>query len=352
MRRGPSCRGVSVWIVCGVAALACFSGCRPQMPQETMFSGEAQGTTYAIKIVAQVNDGQKRAIETVIRERLDAIDREMSLYRDDSELAAFNRQHTTTPFSVSANLIELFQAARDISEATSGAFDVTVAPLVRAWGFGPESRAAPRVPTDDEISPLIERVGYTKIDIDAKAHTLRKIQPDIACDLNGIAQGFTVDKLAEDLEAMGYIDYCVEVGGEIRAHGHNARGMPWQAGIELPDKSGRALQRVVSLNNMSLTTAGDYRNWAIENGTRVSHIIDPRTGHPVAHRLASVSVIHSQCTVADGYDTALMVLGPEEGYRLAVSKGLAALFTLRNPDGTFDTKTTPAFEAIASRSGN
>jgi thiamine biosynthesis lipoprotein len=312
----------------------------------TLFAGETQGTTYSIKVAARLSTEQRHAVETAIRKRLDEIDRTFSLYREDSELARFNRQQTTDPVPLSPMLLEVFKIAQRISEETDGAYDCTVGPLVAAWGFGPAPRVGRQTPADTEIAGLLPKVGYRKIVLDAPAQTARKTAPDLSCDLNGIAQGYSVDRLAEDIAALGYSNYLVEIGGEIRAHGVVADGRCWRTGIENPMDGAKTYQRIIELNDMSLTTAGDYRNFMDKDGLRLSHIIDPRTGRPVDHNLAAVSVLHAQCVMADGYDTALMVLGPEKGYEFAVRKGLAVVFTAHDPKQGFATKTTPAFDAM------
>ena len=320
--------------------LAC--GCRPA-PQQCVFAGETQGTTYTVKVVAQsVSRGQESAIRQAIGDRLARIDETMSTYRPDSEISRFNRFEEATPFQVSPELIEVFSLAIEVSEASQGAFDITVAPLVEAWGFGPDKKSR-RAPTDEELATLRARVGYEKIAVDPARATLRKILPGVHCNLNAIAQGYTADKLAADLDRLGCSSYMVEVGGEIKAKGRNARGAPWRIGIEKPIATARAIQRVISLDNRALSTSGDYRNYYEKDGVRVSHTIDPKTGRPITHALASVSVIHDSCALADAYATALMVLGPDKGYDLAVKLNLPALFIVHQGGDAFSEKPTPSF---------
>jgi thiamine biosynthesis lipoprotein len=331
-----------------MAGLACRPGPRTV---EAVFTGETQGTTYAINVVAEwMSPEQKSAVQLAINARLDDIDRTMSTYRADSDLSRFNALADTTPFKASPELVEVFQTAEEVSAACAGAFDVTVGPLVDAWGFGPDktTRAAPF--TDEAPAALRARVGYQKVVIDADASTLRKTQPDVRCTLNAIAQGYTCDKLGADLERLGCTDYLVEVGGEIKARGRNARGVPWQIGIEKPTAAGRAVDRVVSLENQTLATSGNYRNYYEKDGVRMTHIIDPATGRPIAHTLASVSVIHgASCAHADAYATALMVLGPDKGYELALKQGLAALFIVHEAGDAFSEKATPRFLEMISQ---
>jgi thiamine biosynthesis lipoprotein len=314
--------------------------------QDMPFTGETQGTTYAIKIASPpLDDARKRLIDETIHQRLESIDRVLSNYRPDSELEAFNRQQTTDPIPASPEFVEVVQLARTVSDASNGAFDVTVVPLVAVWGFGPV-KPENVAPTDAELSQLLQKIGYRKIEVNADAKTIRKTQPDVTCDLNGIAQGYTVDKLGDDLRALGYADFVVEVGGEVIARGRNSRGIPWQVAIEKPVANARELQEVIPLENRAISTSGDYRDYLVKDGVRISHTIDPQTGRPIAHALASVSVLHEQCALADAWATALMVLGPDKGYDLAVAKGLAALFIIHDPEQGFDARSTPAFEKI------
>ncbi len=229
-------------------------------PREEVFSGDTQGSTYSIKVVmSKFEKGRRVVVEKAIADRLDKIDREMSLYRDDSELVRFNRLRGVEPVVVSAGLIEVFQLSRLVSEASGGAFDVTVAPLVAAWDFGPAATGAAAAPSDTALAEMLSRVGYDKVEVDAVRGTLRKTVAGVACDLNAIAQGYTVDKLAEGLIGLGYRDFVVEVGGEVRAMGRNASGVPWQVAIEKPVFEGREIEQVIPLDNMALSTSGDYR---------------------------------------------------------------------------------------------
>lgn len=318
--------------------------------QDHVFAGEAQGTTYSIKVSTMPLSGEARSlIQQTITGRLSAIDLAMSTYRPDSEISRFNQWRATTPFRVSPELVRLFTLAREVSEASGGAFDVTVAPLVNAWGFGPGGRTG-RTPGEGELDALRPFVGYAKVEIDVVASTLRKTDPGIICDLNAIAQGFTVDAVAADLEALGYDRYMVEVGGEVKARGTNARGNPWRVGIERPSDSDRGITLVVEPDGHGLATSGDYHNYYEIGGLRISHHIDPRSGRPITNTLASVSVIHPQCGLADAYATALTVLGPEAGMQLAKEKNLAVFMVVHTgPDaGSFTEKRNSSFERFVS----
>jgi thiamine biosynthesis lipoprotein len=170
----------------------------------------------------------------------------------------------------------------------------------------------------------------------------------VQCDLSSIVPGYAADRLSRELTDRGFTDFLVDVGGEVLARGRNKAGAPWQVAIERPQLHGDAIQRLVPISNLAITTAGDYRKYREVDGQRVAHILDPRTGRPLTHRLASVTVIDELAVRADAFDTALMVLGTDEGLALATKLNLAALFIERAGDG-FSERATPRFDAIAGR---
>ena len=310
-----------------------------------VFDGATMGTTYAVRVVTA--DPWPRAerdrVGAEIQAVLDRVESTMSHYEPSSELSRFNRARTTRPFPVSVDTFEVFREARRLGELTGGALDVTVGPLVDAWGFGPVEPE--RLPPDgDLLSRLREHVGYARIDLDAAALTLRKTDAAVEGDLSAVAKGYGVDRVAGVLREAGLRRFLVEVGGEIVAAGVNQRHRPWRIGIESPAAGG--IQQVVPLRDRAMATSGDYRNRREVDGRWISHTIDPRTGRPVEHRLASVSVVADRCVTADGLATALEVLGPEDGHALAVEQGWAALFLIRDDDGAIHERATPAFSAL------
>lgn len=327
--------------------LLCLQACTPPT-LEHAFSGDSMGTSYHVKVIASLEGEQQEAARGAIQAALDAVESKMSTYRPDSELSRFNQHSSTEPFQVSPETLEVFRIAQEVSRQSGGAFDVTVGPLVNAYGFGPEKREAP--PSDEEVAKLRQRVGYRQLTLDANAGTLSKARPDIYCDLSAVAKGYGVDAAAKALEALHLDRYMVEVGGEVRVRGLNAEGKPWQIAVEKPVTDGREIERVVPLINLSMATSGDYRNYYEENGRRISHTMDARTGKPIEHALASVTVLHPECAWADAYATAIDVLGPEEGYYLAVGQELAVLMILRRPDGSFVEKASPAFSQYVAKS--
>lgn len=329
-----------------LSAAACRPGGGGPVAETYTFRGATMGTYYAVKVAAiRLSEERRAEVRAMIEGELEDVNVKMSTWVEDSELSRFNRHTETTPFTVSAATFEVVAAALEVARLTGGAYDVTVGPLVNAWGFGAEGVI--HEPAAEEIRRLVDSIGYSKLELDPGASTLRKLRGDLYCDLSSIAKGYAVDRVAEALMTAGFGDVWVEVGGEVRAAGRNAGGRVWRLGIERPNLEPGALQRIVPLDGAAVATSGDYRNYRERDGARISHIIDPRSGWPVRHRLASVSVVHPRCMIADALSTALMVLGPEEGAELARREDLAVLFLVRDRND-FREIMTPAFEALIS----
>lgn len=325
--------------------LLCAAACGPKGPQEYAIEGRAMGTTYTVKLVADspLEPAETDRLAAVVFDAIDDVNSKMSTYKEDSELSRFNQLKTAEPFPVSAETLKVLVEAKRIGALSDRAYDVTVGPLVNLWGFGPGARA--NNISDQMIHTALASVGWEKIEIDADASTIRKLHPDVYVDLSSIAKGYGSDQVALAIEAAGYFRYLVEIGGEMHALGLNIHGEPWRVAIERPVENERVIERVVPLENLSMATSGDYRNYYDFEGQRISHTIDPRTGRPVRGRVASVSVVDPSCMTADGWATALTALGEEEGFAVAEREHLTALFQLRQDDGTFVQKPTSAFLA-------
>jgi FAD:protein FMN transferase len=303
-------------------------------------TGETMGTSYTVRAVTGKLPTNREHLQAAIDERLEQINDRMSNWRPDSELSRFNRHREDDWFPVSAETAEVVAAGLRIGRETNGAFDVTVGPLVRLWQFGPEPGRQP--PTPEELAAARERVGLDLVEVRDNPPALRKRRPDVEVDLSGIAKGYGVDALARLLDERGFTNYLVEIGGEIRTRGRRPDGTAWRVGIEVPEHHRRAVQRIIELENRSLATSGDYRNYREVDGRRWSHTIDPRTGEPIGHTLASVSVIADTCMESDALATALMVLGPEDAYDWAVGHDLPVLLIVRETNG-FVEHATPVY---------
>jgi thiamine biosynthesis lipoprotein len=309
--------------------------------------GNTMGTTYTVQYrtvrTAALTDLEKQNIAAAIGKRLDEVNNLMSNFRPESEISRFNASRSLEPFPLSPRTREVIALSLKVSDLSGGAFDITVGPIVNAYGFGAANRSSDPL-TTTTLAPLREYVGYRLLQFDSRASTLAKKDPRVYCDLAAVAKGYGVDQVAEVLDGFELEHYLVEIGGEVRAHGQNDEDRPWCIGILKPlDNAGRDLSDSVGLADLSMATSGDYRNFYRENGKRISHTIDPRTGLPIDHNLASVSVVASTCAEADAWATALMVLGPEEGFEFAIARNLPALFLIRDNSGNFLEKTTPDF---------
>jgi thiamine biosynthesis lipoprotein len=282
-------------------------------------------------------------LQAAVDAELELVNELMSRYREGSELDRLNRSRSADETRVSPELLRVLERAAEISEQSSGAFDVTVGPLIALWGFD-DKRGRAQAPEQAAIDAARERVGYVKLELDRRGRTVRKLHPELDIDLSAIAKGYAVDRVALAIERAGHNDYLVEVGGEVRCSGTSHRGTPWRVAIERPVAGRREIFRVVELSGRALATSGDYRNFYEVGGQRYSHTVDPRSGRPVSHRLASVTVIHDECITADALATALTVMGPREGLAFAEERDLPVLFIERGEGSALRAFATAAFE--------
>jgi thiamine biosynthesis lipoprotein len=341
-------------LVAGLGSLALLAACGERgrffaLPSTGhVFHGLTMGSSYTVKIGTRgLADKALAAAESAVAAALADVAGRMSHYDPASEVSRLNRHPVGEPFAVSSATLQVFAAAQAVRSASGGAFDVAVGRAVDEWGFGPSEKPR-RMLSAAELQALQRLQRDGDLMLDARAGTLTRQAPVLA-NLSGIAKGYGVDRAAQALDALGIGDYLIEVGGEIRSQGRNGEGRPWRLAIERPDAMPQRALYIVPLASKSLATSGDYRNFFMHDGRRYSHEIDPATGAPVGHALASVSVVAGDCTDADAWSTALFVLGPEGGLAAALRHGLAAYFVVRQPDGSFAERRTPAFAALGGR---
>ncbi|MDR8522861.1 MULTISPECIES: FAD:protein FMN transferase [Shewanella] len=310
--------------------LAFFISACTKQAEVISLSGNTMGTTYHIKVVPNERMPDAQLLQAEIDLALEQVNDQMSTYRPNSELSKFNQMTRNEKVEVSADTAKVIAEGLALYKTTDGALDITLGPLVNLWGFGPDKRPT-QVPTQQEIDTARLRTGIESIVLEG--NKLSKLNPDIYVDLSSIAKGFGVDKIAALLDKYQPMGYLVEIGGEISLRGTKADGSLWRIAIEKPDNSGNGIQQVISPKNMAMATSGDYRNYYEEDGKRFSHLIDPRTGYPINHRLASVTVLHKESMIADGYATAMMVLGTQASLELANREHLAIMLIEKQDDG-------------------
>jgi len=333
-------------------------------PRLYSFQGEVMGTTYNVSYVASLFSHPQAEVSRAVHAALADVDQRMSTYKPDSELMRFNRSPVGQPFPISADIVELVDEARAISELSGGAYDITVGPLVNLWGFGPEEKPgngstealvnAPefvqwldsqypgQVPDQAAIDQARAKVGYQSLGSNPDDSTLTRDKA-LFVDLSSIAKGYGVDQAADALRGLGIADFMVEVGGEVMVQGVKPNGKPWRLAVIGPEMGKSGVSALVEPIDKALATSGDYLNFFEVDGKRYSHTINPLTGWPEAKRVAEVAVIADTTARADALATMFMVLGDEEGLKLANRLGIAARFAYYTDDG-FATVTSEAFK--------
>lgn len=331
--------------VIAAALAAALTGCLFSEPLES-FGGPTMGSTYTVKYVRPSGAPKPGEMQVEVEAFLKELDGQMSTYRDDSAIERFNQAPAGTCQQMPEPVLKLVRYGKELSQASDGAFDLTLEPLLNLWGFGPKGQGE-RVPSSEALAEARQRVGHQHLRIEGQ-----QLCKDAAVevDFNAIAAGHAVDSIAELLESKGVRSYMVEATGELKAAGSKPDGSPWRIALEEPRDDQRVAQRIIELDGYGVSTSGDYRNYFEENGQRYSHTLDPSSGAPINHRLAAVTVIAPSALHADGLSTVLLVLGPERGYAYAERERIAAFFITREGEG-LSTRSTPAFDALFAAQG-
>jgi len=323
----------------------CFfvlNGCDPASKHRVYaLEGRTMGTTYHITaVVGEPVAITETQLQMEVDKLLEDVNQVMSTYISDSELSLLNKAPVNQPTVVSEALFEVLALSEEISQLSDGAFDVTVGPLVNLWGFGPGVKTD-KAPEASALAEAMARIGYEYLILDDERRQVTK-ERELYIDLSAIAKGYGADELAELFQQHGITNYMIELGGELAVAGNNPEGVLWRIGVEQPTLMHSGSLQGISVPHGGIATSGDYRNYYEVDGVRYSHTIDPETGKPVTHKLASVTVVSESAAKADGLATALNVLGPEKGYALSIENGIAAYFVIRQGEG-FVTKASPEF---------
>ncbi|TWV96807.1 FAD:protein FMN transferase [Chitinophaga pinensis] len=312
--------------------------CVPASAQQLQeLSGPAQGTYFIVKYLSDDTAGLRPQIDSIFN----VIDNSLSLYKPGSLINRFNEQ---TSVEMDEHMANVVHRSIEISKATKGAFDITVKPLVDAWGFGVHRPAVRTVPSADTLKRILNYIGYKYLKVHGR--TLTKAKKEVQIDCNGIAQGYTTDVIARFLQQKGITNYLVDVGGELAANGKNQRGKIWTVGIETPSAQVQdaPAQALLELDNRAITTSGNYRRFFEQGGTHFAHSIDPVTGEALHSNIIAVTVMAKDAITADGFDNALILMGVDKGLEF-VSKhpayGLEAYFIYKDETG----KISVAFSA-------
>ncbi|MCW8277153.1 FAD:protein FMN transferase [Pseudomonas sp. PCH199] len=331
-----SWRLIAIVVLTGI-----LSGCGSGDSMES-FGGPTMGSTYSIKYVRHAGLPAPAQVQVEVEKILAEVDRQMSTYRSDSDIERFNQLPANRCQTMPASILELVRVGEQLSKQSEGSYDLTVEPLLNLWGFGPQAREE-KVPTAEALAEVRQRVGHAHLHIDGD-----QLCKDAAVevDFNSIAAGYAVDLIAARLEALGIHNYLAEATGELKAAGKKLDGSPWRIALEEPRDDQQVAERIVAVDGYGLSTSGDYRNYFEQGGQRYSHTFDARTGAPISHTLASVTVIHPSALMADGLSTLLLILGPERGWDYAEKHDIGAFFVIRADTG-FVTRTSHAFDRLS-----
>lgn len=286
------------------------------------------GTTWSLKLAAD-QSVNKEEVRLLIQSRLDELEKLFSNWRPDSEVEMFNASDSTDWQPVSSELVKIALQAQEISRSTDGAFDITLAPLIKLWGFT-GGTALKEVPSDLTIQSTKKRVGWQKLEIREHPPSLRKLEPTLNINVSALAEGFAADDVTAKLRQYGLTNFLLDIGGEIYAAGKRGDGSRWQVGVQRPGTDKKELATQVELENQALATSGVYQQFIELDGRRYPHVLDGRTGRPITHSVVSVSVIAEKCLTADAWATGLLILG-FNGRELAEQKKLSALFLEDHP---------------------
>ncbi len=322
-----------------ILTLILLSCCQDGNLTLVKFSGETQGTYYAVTYYDRTGRNFQRQVDSI----LERIDQSVSLYQYQSIISRVNRNEPDV--LLDEIFVRIFQRSMEVADQSGGNFDPTVGPLVKAWGFS----FTDRMKLDPvRIDSLLKLIGYQRVKL--SDGRVIKDDPRLQLDFNAIAQGYSVDRLALFMEEQGIKDYLIDIGGEVLGRGHKPDGKKWSVGIERPASdpmNERELKAIVALENEALSTSGNYRKFFEENGVRYSHTIDPYTGYPVRHSLLSVSVKAADCTTADAFATAFMVMGLDRSVEfLKDHPELDAYFIFSEKNGGIGTYMTQGIKEI------
>jgi len=329
---------LQVVVLCGFTVLA---GCGGDSLES--FGGPTMGSTYSIQYVRTPGVPDAAEVQRQVESILGEVDQQMSTYRSDSDIERFNDLPANNCQAMPEPILQLVRTGEQLSQASDGAFDLTVEPLMNLWGFGPQAREI-KIPDAAALERTRQRVGHQNLHIQG-----RQLCKDAAVevDFNSIAAGYAVDRIAAQLTQLGIHSFLAEATGELKAVGHKPDGSAWRVALEEPRDDQQIAERIIAVDGFGVSTSGDYRNYFQQDGRRYSHTLDARTGAPITHQLASVTVLAPSALMADGLSTLLLILGPEQGWEYAEKHQVAAFFVMREGTG-FVTRSNKAFEQLTA----
>lgn len=310
--------------------------------------GQTMGTWYTVKVYGVESESATEKLQSAIDAALSKINTSVNRYNPESEISHFNTSLDNTVFPVSDDFMRVARVSEKIYKESKGTFDPTVKRLVELWGFG--DHGLETMPSKNELEDVLKHVGFEKLQLTEKG--ISKKDPLTQLDFSAIAKGYGVDLVLEEVQALGYENILVEIGGDIRVKGRNGN-KAWRIGIALPSDDNIRNENIsesVELREMACATSGDYQQFYIKNGERFTHLIDPKTGYPIRHEVTSVTVLAENCMLADACATAAIVLGLDKGLEFIDSiEGVEAYFIYRDRDEMRSKKSSKWEELLGSR---
>lgn len=311
--------------------------------------GPTMGTFYQVKYLPATKD--TGTLKADIDQLLKDINQQMSTYINDSELSRLNQTQSTQCLPVSSPLLEVLSEAKRVHTLSEGAFDPTLGPLIEIWGFD-KKETNETIPDANSIQQGIAQLSFKQTSVNREESCVSKGRPATQINLSAIAKGYAVDSIAELLETTYQVEhYLVDIGGEVKLKGNSPRNTAWNIAIEAPNHQQRGVQRIINPGNRGVATSGDYRNYFEKAGKRYSHTINPQTGYPITHNLASVTVVHRSTMTADALATAFLVLGEEQTIKFAERENIAVFMIIKTPEG-FKEVFSPSFKPFLKTRAN
>ncbi|MGZ8142543.1 MAG: FAD:protein FMN transferase [Methylosarcina sp.] len=323
--------GLLLWMVLSM-------GCTEEHPIQKL-QGFAQGTSYHISFWSETPVKQEE-VKAAVENEFNRIDLLLSNYRPDSVIEKFNQAKNTESQEVGNEIVSLIRSAEAVHKASQGCYDLTIKPLFDLWKFNTDK---PTIPAPAVIRQTLDLIGMDKLEVTDDNH-LRKMQSGLQVDVSSIAQGYSVESISRVLEQKGIKHYLVEIGGELKTHGHKPDMQPWRIAVEKPLPGEQMLQKIMTMPKetpLAIMTSGTYRHYFDDQGKRYSHILDARTGYPVTHDLVSVTVAYEDPILADAWSTALLCLGRQDGIQVANEQNIPALFIEHKNNQLLESRSNP-----------
>ena len=316
------------------------TSCLDLKQESFKINGKTMGTYYIVNVVDPPKNVSKKKLKVEVSKTLEEINKKLSNWDNSSEVSFLNQNKTLLPVIISEDLFNVINASNLIHIKSEGFFDITIDPLIELWGFGYRNKKK-KVPSQIEIKNALKLVNQSKVlQLNPENLSITKSNKDVSINLSSIAKGYGIDLIGQKLEKLGIENYLIDIGGDILTKGKNKVDKDWVIGIENPNLIKRLIKEIVNITDKGIATSGDYKNFYEENGVQYSHILNPNSGKPIIHNTKSVTIIHDNAMMADGWATALLALGSIKGLEIAEKNEIASLFIIKEKNNFIKIKSS------------